>query len=85
MDVSAPGEALITTYPGGHYAAAWGTSFSAALVAGGMALFHQLLPAIDEDDAVMLMRQETVPIYLAGARIDLYEALEELIERRPPQ
>jgi subtilisin family serine protease len=40
----APGEALITTYPGNHYAAAWGTSFSSALVAGGVA---DLLSAID--------------------------------------
>ncbi len=32
--VAAPGEALITTYPGNHYAAVWGTSFSSALVAG---------------------------------------------------
>ena len=28
-------KALITTYPGAHYAAVWGTSFSSALVAGG--------------------------------------------------
>lgn len=40
----APGEALITTYPGNHYAAAWGTSFSSALVAGGVS---DLLSAID--------------------------------------
>jgi subtilisin family serine protease len=34
VTVSAPGEALITTYPGNHYAAVWGTSFSSALVSG---------------------------------------------------
>lgn len=34
VSVAAPGEALVTTYPGNHYAAAWGTSFSSALVAG---------------------------------------------------
>jgi subtilisin family serine protease len=44
VSVAAPGEALITTYPGNHYAAAWGTSFSSALVAGGAA---DLLSAID--------------------------------------
>ena len=32
---AAPGEALITLFPGGNYAAVWGTSFSSALVAGG--------------------------------------------------
>jgi subtilisin family serine protease len=44
VSVAAPGEALITTYPGNHYAAAWGTSFSSALVAGAAA---DLLSAID--------------------------------------
>jgi subtilisin family serine protease len=42
--VAAPGEALITTYPGNHYAAAWGTSFSSAIVAGIVA---DLLSAVD--------------------------------------
>ncbi len=32
VDMSAPGEALIIPYPGNHYAAVWGTSFSTALV-----------------------------------------------------
>ena len=36
--LSAPGEGLITTYPGGTYAAVWGTSFSAPLVSGTVAL-----------------------------------------------
>lgn len=39
---SAPGEALVTTYPGGHYAAVWGTSFSTALVSGAAALMRPL-------------------------------------------
>jgi len=44
VTVAAPGEALVTTYPGNHYAAAWGTSFSSALVAGTAA---DLLSGID--------------------------------------
>ena len=40
VSLAAPGEALITTFPGGLYAAAWGTSFSAALVSGATALTH---------------------------------------------
>jgi len=40
VTVAAPGEALVTTYPGNHYAQVWGTSFSAALVSGGVALLE---------------------------------------------
>ncbi len=40
VSLAAPGEALITTFPGGSYAAAWGTSFSAPLVSGTIALLH---------------------------------------------
>src|SRR5450759_481673 len=39
--MSAPGEALITTYPGNNYAGVWGTSFSTALVSGTVALLSQ--------------------------------------------
>jgi hypothetical protein len=36
--LSAPGEGIITTYPGSTYAAVWGTSFSAGLVSGAAAV-----------------------------------------------
>lgn len=36
--LSAPGEGVMTTYPFGTYAAAWGTSFSAPFVSGTVAL-----------------------------------------------
>jgi subtilisin family serine protease len=36
--LSAPGEAVMTTYPGNTYAVGWGTSFSAPLVSGTVAL-----------------------------------------------
>ena len=41
VTVGAPGEEIITLYPGGGYAAAWGTSFSAAFVSGAVALLHE--------------------------------------------
>lgn len=51
VSVAAPGEGLVTTYPGNHYAAAWGTSFSSALVAGTTA---DLLSAIDQNLAPLM-------------------------------
>ena len=44
--MTAPGEALITPYPGGNYAGAWGTSFSAALVSGTVASMLQINPQL---------------------------------------
>lgn len=41
--VGAPGEALVSLYPGGLYAGGWGTSFSTALVSGSIALLNDLL------------------------------------------
>jgi subtilisin family serine protease len=49
--IAAPGEALITTYPGNHYAAAWGTSFSSAIVSGIVA---DLLSSVDQQLAPAL-------------------------------
>jgi subtilisin family serine protease len=42
VTVAAPGEGVVTLYPGSNYAEGWGTSFSAPLVAGGAALLVQL-------------------------------------------
>jgi subtilisin family serine protease len=38
LTLAAPGEGLITTYPGAHWAAVSGTSFSAALVSATVAI-----------------------------------------------
>jgi len=40
--ISAPGEAVMSTYPFGTYAVGWGTSFSAPLVSGTVALMASL-------------------------------------------
>ena len=44
--IAAPGEALITTYPGNNYAGVWGTSFGTALTSGTVALLAQISPVI---------------------------------------
>jgi len=38
VSVTAPGAFVVSTAPGGKYAIAWGTSFSAPIVAGGIAI-----------------------------------------------
>ncbi len=40
--LGAPGEGLVSLYPGGLYAGGWGTSFSSALVSGTVALLHNI-------------------------------------------
>jgi hypothetical protein len=57
VTVAAPGEAMVTLYPGKNYAEGWGTSFSAPLVAGGAALLVQLNRNINEAQAVQAISQ----------------------------
>ena len=45
--VAAPGEGIVTTYPFGHYAAAWGTSFSTPFVSGTSALLVSVSPLVN--------------------------------------
>jgi subtilisin family serine protease len=74
--VAAPGEAIITTYPFGTYAAGWGTSFSTPFVSGGMALLVNLRQSLNQDQAASALGAavSTSP-QLGQGRIDLYQAL----------
>lgn len=47
--LAAPGEGVVTTYPGANYAEATGTSFSSPLVAGAGALVKQVAPSVGDD------------------------------------
>jgi len=74
--VAAPGEAVITTYPFGTYAAAWGTSFSAPMVSGGVSLLQGLQPNLDQThaQAAMAQAQLLLALGMGNGRIDLYRA-----------
>jgi subtilisin family serine protease len=72
---AAPGEAIVTTYPGNNYAAAWGTSFSAPLVAGAVALFDTVRPKLKIDDLDDVMSSGVAIHQNMGARLDLVKAL----------
>lgn len=76
VSLAAPGEGLITTYPGNHYAGAWGTSFSTPLVAGGAALLFQLDPKMSPDKiAGSFSKAAKISQDLGAGRLDLYMAL----------
>src|SRR2546425_11661781 len=77
VTVAAPGEGIITTYPGGPYAAAWGTSFSTAFVSGGAALLLQVNIRTHEEAVADALEENTkeLPGGLGEGRIDLYRAL----------
>lgn len=75
--VAAPGEGVVTTYPGGHYAAAWGTSFSSPMVAGGVALAMQFKPGASFSNTSKAISQATtLTPDLGYGRLDLYRAVQ---------
>ena len=75
VTVAAPGEGIISAYPGNHYAAGWGTSFSAPFVSGAAALFVQLTGNIDESHAEKAAQQaDDVGQGLGAGRLDLSQA-----------
>src|SRR5262245_49099023 len=75
--VAAPGEAIITTYPWGSFAAAWGTSFSTPLVSGAAALLAGLNGSITQDEAQAAIAH-AVPLTadLGHGRLDLQQAVQ---------
>jgi subtilisin family serine protease len=76
--VAAPGEAVISTYPYGTYAADWGTSFSAPFVSGTAALLVQVSPSVNQKSAAAAIAH-AVPIQSAGmgnGELDVYQAVQ---------
>jgi subtilisin family serine protease len=49
--IAAPGEGVVTTYPFGSWAAAWGTSFSTPFAAGAAALLAEVDAQLNVDEA----------------------------------
>src|SRR5713101_7378784 len=86
VQLAAPGEGIITTYPGGHYAAAWGTSFSTAFVSGGAALLLQVNIRTNQETAADALEENAKELPdslgLGEGRIDLYRALLSAIRRQ---
>jgi subtilisin family serine protease len=77
--IAAPGEGIVTTYPFGTYAAAWGTSFSAPFVSGGSSLLlnaNSTLSPSATASAIAHAKQLTPD--LGNGRLDLVRALASL-------
>jgi hypothetical protein len=75
--IAAPGENIITTYPGNNYAEVSGTSFSTPFVAGATALLYQLLVEAGWDDMTFnLSHAAPISPLIGNGRLDVYQALQ---------
>lgn len=74
--VAAPGEAIVTTYPFGFYAAGWGTSFSSPFVAGTASLVGNMLPQDNQTTAAWVIgHAKWIGPNMGNGRLDVYGAL----------
>lgn len=81
--IATPGETLVTSYPGAHYAAVSGTSFSAGLTSGTVALMLQAFPGLEHSDVVDDIATGAMPISgFEDGRIDVPKAIAKSASRR---
>jgi len=74
--IAAPGENVISTFPGGTYASASGTSFSSPIVAGTVALMLNAKPSLNQNLAASsLSHAIKLTPDLNHGRLDVYQAV----------
>lgn len=74
--IAAPGEYVISTFPGGSYAAASGTSFSSPLVAGTASLLLNAKSGLNQSQAASaLSHARLLTPDLNHGRLDAYQAI----------
>jgi hypothetical protein len=74
---AAPGEGVVTTYPGKTYAATWGTSFSTPFASGAVALMVGMRSSASYGDTSWALSQaKPVAGELGYGRLDLYKAVQ---------
>jgi subtilisin family serine protease len=74
--IAAPGENIISTFPGGTYASASGTSFSSPLVAGTAALLLNAKPSLNQSKAASALSHAIrLTPDLNHGRLDVYQAV----------
>jgi subtilisin family serine protease len=77
--LAAPGEGVITTYPFGTYAAAWGTSFSAPFVSGTVGLLLQMRSNITQSEAASAVAHAKIlSSDLGHGRLDIVGAIQAI-------
>ncbi len=88
-DISAPGEAVYSSFPGGIYATSSGTSMAAPHVTGVIALMLQANHDLKYDEVLDIFRKTSADLGTAGydyvfgyGRIDALEAVREALRRR---
>ena len=69
VDIAAPGEAILSTYPGGQYASIRGTSMATPHVTGALALLISNEPNISEDEAITRLYQGGVGLNSLSGKI----------------
>lgn len=81
--IAAPGEYIISTFPGGTYGSASGTSFSSPLVAGTVALLRSANPSLNQTNAASALSHgiQLTPDLNHG-RLDVYQATSAWINSR---
>jgi subtilisin family serine protease len=74
--IAAPGEYVISTFPGGTYASASGTSFSSPMVAGTVALMLNAKSALNQASASSALSHAIkLTPDLHNGRLDVYQAV----------
>jgi len=74
--IAAPGEYVITTFPGGTYASASGTSFSSPMVAGTVALMLNAKSSLNQASASSALSHAIkLTPDLHNGRLDVYQAV----------
>ena len=77
--LAAPGEGIVTTYPGNNYAGAWGTSFSAPFVTGTAAMLEQFSPGLTIHEAAdVISHAKQLTLSLGYGRLDIQQAIAEV-------
>ena len=77
--IAAPGEYIISTYPGGTYGSESGTSFSAPFAAGTVALMLSVKQPLNQSQAAnALAHAQPLTPDLNNGRLDVYQAVSSL-------